>query len=144
MHLPLASPSSHLLPELGVLPCHLRIALFTATTVFYFLRLICFREEREKEREHSCEHVSRGRGRGRRGRESQADSPLSMEPNAGLNLTTLRPQPETKSRVRCSTDWATQGTHHHSFYVTDSLSHGWGAPEGRYSLFLINFSFPEK
>lgn len=62
MHLPLASPSSHLLPELGVLPCHLRIALFTATTVFYFLRLICFREEREKEREST--HVSMWAGGG--------------------------------------------------------------------------------
>ena len=39
-----------------------------------------------------------------REKESQADSTLSMELNAGLDLTTLRSGPEPKSRVRCSTD----------------------------------------
>ena len=37
-------------------------------------------------------------------RESQADSPLSMEPNIGLNLTTLRSRHELKLRVGCLTD----------------------------------------
>ena len=32
-------------------------------------------------------------------RESQADSPLSMEPDMGLDLTTLKSWPEPKSRV---------------------------------------------
>jgi len=39
----------------------------------------------------------------RQKRESQAYSTLSAEPNAGLNLTTLRSQPELKPRVGCST-----------------------------------------
>ena len=34
-------------------------------------------------------------------REGQADSALSAEPNAGLDLMTLRLRPELKSRVRC-------------------------------------------
>ena len=34
-----------------------------------------------------------------REKESQADSPLSMEPHAGLDLTTLRSHPEWKPRV---------------------------------------------
>ena len=32
----------------------------------------------------------------------------TAEPNTGLSLTTLRSWRELKSRVRCSTDWATQ------------------------------------
>lgn len=32
-------------------------------------------------------------------RESQADSPLSVEPDAGLGLRTVRSQPELKPRV---------------------------------------------
>lgn len=40
-----------------------------------------------------------GRGRGRRERKFQADSSLSMEPDAGLDPTTLRSRPEVKSRV---------------------------------------------
>ena len=42
-----------------------------------------------------------------RGRESQADSTLSMEPNAGLDIT-LKSGPEPKPRVRGLTDYATQ------------------------------------
>ena len=37
-------------------------------------------------------------------RESQADFPLSMEPDMGLDLMTLRSQPELKPRIRCSTN----------------------------------------
>ena len=50
---------------------------------------------------------TRGRGRGRR-RESQADTPLSAEPDWGLDPMTLRSRPEPKSGVRRLTDWATQ------------------------------------
>ena len=32
----------------------------------------------------------------------------SMDPNAGLELTTLRSWPELRSRVRCLTNWTTQ------------------------------------
>ena len=38
--------------------------------------------------------MGRGRGKG------EADSPLSAEPNAGLDPITPRSQPEPKSRVR--------------------------------------------
>ena len=41
-------------------------------------------------------------------RESQADSQVSMEPEAGLHLKTLRSWPELKPRVGHSTAWATQ------------------------------------
>ena len=44
-------------------------------------------------------------------RESPADSPLSAEPEAGLNLTTLRSGPEPKSRVRHLTGCITQAPH---------------------------------
>ena len=39
-----------------------------------------------------------------RERESEADSVLSSEPNAGLDPTTMRPLPELKPRVRCLAD----------------------------------------
>ena len=48
------------------------------------------------------------RGSRRRGREPQAGSTLTMEPNAGLNTTTLRSQLELKSWVGWPTYWATQ------------------------------------
>ena len=41
-------------------------------------------------------------------RESQADSALSLESDAGLDTTTLRSWPEPKPRVRHLTDGATQ------------------------------------
>lgn len=39
-------------------------------------------------------------------KESQAESPLSVEPEAELCLMTLRSWPEQKPRVGCSTEWA--------------------------------------
>ncbi|XP_077922286.1 SID1 transmembrane family member 1 isoform X1 [Halichoerus grypus] len=57
---------------------------------FGFLLIVlvhCIRE-REQERE------------GQKERESQADSPLSTEPNTGLHLSILRSRPELKPRVR--------------------------------------------
>jgi len=59
---------------------------------FFFLKICLFEREREQEG----------------GRETQADSVLSTEPNAGLSFITLRSQPEPKPRVRCLTDCATQ------------------------------------
>ena len=47
-------------------------------------------------------HTS-GKGREKRERESQADSVLSTEPDAGLDLISLRSQPELKPRVGQST-----------------------------------------
>jgi len=61
----------------------------------------------EKEKVCVCKQ---GRGRGRE-RESQADSALSVEPDKGLDLTSLRSWPEPKSRAGCLTDWATQAPH---------------------------------
>ena len=39
-----------------------------------------------------------------RGGGSQADSPLRTEPDLGLELTTLKSEPELKLRLGCSTD----------------------------------------
>ena len=95
---------------------------------FYFLFIYLFifyerdwerEREREREREkewageggretesvHTHMHESGERSRGRQ-RESQAVSTLSMEPDAGLDLTTLESWPDSKSRVGCSTYWA--------------------------------------
>ena len=48
----------------------------------------------------------RGGQKGReRGGESHTDSTLSVEPNVGLSLTTLRSWPEPKPKVRHSTNW---------------------------------------
>ena len=53
--------------------------------------------------------MSGGGGEGEGERENpQADSSLCREPNMGLNHIALRSWPELKSRVRCSTKWATQ------------------------------------
>ena len=46
------------------------------------------------------------RERGRE-RESQAGFTLSSDPKSGLYLTTVRSWPDPKSRIGCSTDWAT-------------------------------------
>ena len=62
---------------------------------FFFLRLIYFRHR-----------VSRGKQVGRV--EGQVDSTLSMEPDTGIDLRTLRSWPEVKPRVGCFTDRATQ------------------------------------
>ena len=44
------------------------------------------------------------RGRGRGERQSQANTVLNMEPDAGLSLMTLKSLPELKPRVDCSTN----------------------------------------
>ena len=62
---------------------------------------ICLFWEREREQGWEAE------GR----RESQADFMLSVEPDAGLNLMTLRSWLEPKSRGRCLTAWASQAPH---------------------------------
>ena len=67
--------------------------------IFSFL----FLERKEKERER--EHVSGGEGQKEREkerereRESQAGSMLHIEPNKGLDSTTLGSRPELKSRL---------------------------------------------
>ena len=59
----------------------------------------------EREREHMCVRWGGGEGE----RESQADSTLSTEPDAGLDPRTLRSRPELKARARRLTDCAPQG-----------------------------------
>ena len=72
--------------------------------------------EWERERAWACAWVEGGaEGEGEVVRESQADSLLSTEPDAGLNLTTLRSWPELKSTVRRLTGWATQVPQQFSF-----------------------------
>jgi len=62
--------------------------------LLFFLIFIYYRK-----RKSMCESGVRGRGRG-----SQADSPLSEEPDGGFDPRTLRSRCEPKSRVRCLTD----------------------------------------
>lgn len=64
---------------------------------FFFLRSIYFLE-----REGAWE------GEGQRARDSQADSPLSEEPDAGLDLMTPRSRAELKPRVGHLIDFASQ------------------------------------
>ena len=62
--------------------------------LYFWLR----ESERESKRKQKRERD------GEAERESQADSIPGTEPDAGLDLTTLRSQPEPKPRVRHSTD----------------------------------------
>ena len=48
----------------------------------------------------------------------QAASPLSVEPNKGPHLTTLRSGPELKPRVRYLTNRATQVPHLSTFFLS--------------------------
>jgi len=56
------------------------------------------------ERESVCTRVREWGTSRRRGRESQVESVLSVEPDAGLDLTTLGSRPELKSGVGCLID----------------------------------------
>ena len=63
--------------------------------------MILFIYVREKERELTGTHSGGGtEGKGER----ISDSLLSMEPNSGLDLMTLRSGPELKAGVRCLND----------------------------------------
>ena len=53
----------------------------------------------------------------RRKRESQANSVLSAEPSAGLDLLPLTSQPELKPRVRGLTNYAIQASHDPVFWL---------------------------
>ena len=66
-----------------------------AQTVVFFLKIYLF--QRERKRHSMCVVPSRGDWWRERERESQAEFPLSVKPNPGLNLTTLRSWPELKS-----------------------------------------------
>lgn len=57
-------------------------------------------KENSSEREREPGEGTKGEG----GRESQGDSTLSKEPDAGLYLTTPRSRPQLKSRVGCSAE----------------------------------------
>lgn len=71
---------------------------WTLKIPFFFLKMY-FLFEREKQRTHTCEE-GRVEGEG----ESQAGSMLNVEPDLGLDFSTLRSQPELKSRLQWSTD----------------------------------------
>ena len=72
--------------------------LFHLDYVSHFF-VIFFLKERESERAQADE-----KGQRERERESQTGSTLSTEPDAGLDLTTMKSSPKPKSRVRCSND----------------------------------------
>ena len=67
--------------------------------------------------ERVCVH-SGERGSKRRGRERISDSVVSVKPDTGLHLMTLRSWSEPKSKVGCLNNWATQAPH-----KEDSLEH---------------------
>ena len=62
--------------------------LLATTFSFFFLKIDLFERECEREREHACTQDGGAEGKGERG--IQADSPLRVEPDTGLHLTTLR------------------------------------------------------
>ena len=64
------------------------------SNIQFFQDLFIYLRERERE--------------GRRGRKPQVDSVLNVESDAGLDLKTLRSQPEPKPRVQCLTYCTTQ------------------------------------
>lgn len=64
-----------------------------------FAHLFIFKDFFILERERAREGTE-GEGE----RECQADSALSVELNSGLDPTTLRSRPESKPRLRCSSD----------------------------------------
>jgi len=66
---------------------------------FFFKDLLIYLREREGERTGMCKQ-----GEGQREGEAQADSVLSEEPDARLNLTTLRSRLEPSSRVQLLTN----------------------------------------
>ena len=75
------------------------------------------------ERESKSTHTGElGRGRGR-GTERVLGSTPSLEPDSGLDLTTVRSRPEPKSRVGYLTDRATQAPQLISFCVSVNLDH---------------------
>ena len=87
--------------ELGLLTKLLSISYVINFVNIFFLFLSLFWE-----REHEKGQV---RGRGVEGeRKPQAGSTLSSKLDMGLDPTTLGSWLELKSRIRCSTDWATQ------------------------------------
>ena len=57
-------------------------------------------------------------GEGEEERENQASFTPSVEPDEGLNLTTLRSWPEPEPRIRRITDWATQAPQTYSETLT--------------------------
>ena len=78
-------------------------------------------------KERGCTWACESGGDGQRERNPQADSALSREPNVELSPRTWRSWPEQKSRVRCSTDWATQvphKSHFHFCHLEFLFSHG--------------------
>ena len=64
----------------------------------------------------------------------QADSTVSMESDMGLNPRTQRPWLELKSRVSCSTDWATQ--------IPQLATYGWWRKKKKAYQSPYQFSYP--
>lgn len=65
----------------------------------FLLKKILFIYLFDREGETAYMHARAWEEQRERGRESQADSEMSMDPSAGLDLTTLRSRPEPKPRV---------------------------------------------
>ena len=65
--------------------------MFVFLAAFHFLKkYFIYLREKQRASKKAWWEIGEGRGRGRVERQGQVDSALSMEPNAGLNPTTLR------------------------------------------------------
>ena len=71
-----------------MLRIYLFMCLLNCVSSISFLKILLIFLLRERERKSV--RISRGGAKGEGERESQADSELSVEPEAGLSLTTLR------------------------------------------------------
>ena len=83
------------------------ILIINSPSYPFFLKVFIWFYCTLRKRERMSEGGSEEEGE----RESQADSLLSMELAAKLDLMTLRSLPEQKPRVRHWTNWATEASH---------------------------------
>ena len=97
----------------------------------------------------TCRHTSQGGAEREREKELQAGPTLSAAPWLVLHLTALGWWPKLKSRVGCSTDWATQVPHqvhsHHCAALHSRLyvpSPGLLSPCKTKTLFPLNNACP--
>lgn len=88
--------------------------LWDKASFLFLLRFIYLFWKRES-RAHMHGAWEPGKEQRERERASEADSPLSAEPNMGLSRMILRSRLEPKPRVRCSTNLATQVPWKHLF-----------------------------
>jgi len=90
--------------------------------IIYLLRALRVSGKKLKPRKRGCWAWREGCAEGE-GERIQADSALSTEPHAGLDLMTLRSRPQPKPRVGHSTDCTTQAPQGSHFYTHAFATH---------------------